>query len=81
MPRSKQLRGHLPADRHHFDIAVLRTSTSEGGIWIHDNIAPGVSMDVSGPFNHFELELELELEPAGQYLFVAVELESRRSRR
>ena len=28
-------------------------------------------MDVSGPFNHFELELELELEPAGQYLFVA----------
>jgi ferredoxin-NADP reductase/DMSO/TMAO reductase YedYZ heme-binding membrane subunit len=55
-----------PADRHHFDIAVLKTPTSEGGsIWIHDNIAPGVSMDVSGPFNHFELE------PAGQYLFIA----------
>jgi len=55
-----------PADRHHYDIAVLRTTDSEGGSeWIHDHVVPGTSLEVSGPLNHFELE------PAAGYLFIA----------
>jgi ferredoxin-NADP reductase/DMSO/TMAO reductase YedYZ heme-binding membrane subunit len=55
-----------PADRYHFDIAVLKTQTSEGrSSWIHDNVEPGMAIDVSGPLNHFELH------PSIQYLFIA----------
>ncbi|KFF59359.1 hypothetical protein JF66_11915 [Cryobacterium sp. MLB-32] len=55
-----------PADRHHYDIAVLRTIDSEGGSeWIHQNVVPGMTIQVSGPLNHFELE------PAAEYLFIA----------
>ncbi|TXN30013.1 2Fe-2S iron-sulfur cluster-binding protein [Lacisediminihabitans profunda] len=55
-----------PADRSHFDIAVLRTLDSQGGSsWIHANVRPGVQLEVTGPLNHFELE------PALSYLFVA----------
>ncbi|WP_394768739.1 2Fe-2S iron-sulfur cluster-binding protein [Lacisediminihabitans sp.] len=55
-----------PADRSHFDIAVLRTLDSQGGSsWIHANVRPGVQLEVAGPLNHFELE------PAFSYLFVA----------
>ncbi len=55
-----------PADRLHFDIAVLRTVESTGGSWwIHDNLRPGMTIEVSGPLNHFELE------PAFSYLFIA----------
>jgi ferredoxin-NADP reductase len=55
-----------PADRSHFDVAVLRTLDSQGGSsWIHANVRPGVQLDVTGPLNHFELE------PAFSYLFVA----------
>ena len=55
-----------PADRHHYDIAVLRTTDSEGGSdWIHEHLVAGVSIEVSGPLNHFELE------PAAAYLFIA----------
>jgi ferredoxin-NADP reductase len=55
-----------PADRSHFDIAVLRTLDSQGGSsWIHANARPGVPLEVTGPLNHFELE------PAFSYLFVA----------
>jgi ferredoxin-NADP reductase/DMSO/TMAO reductase YedYZ heme-binding membrane subunit len=55
-----------PAERDHFDIAVLRTRHSEGGSqWIHDELALGMALEVSGPLNHFELE------PASEYLFIA----------
>ncbi|MBB5643492.1 2Fe-2S iron-sulfur cluster-binding protein [Cryobacterium roopkundense] len=55
-----------PADRHHYDIAVLRTVDSEGGSeWIHQHLVPGMTIEVSGPLNHFELE------PAPEYLFIA----------
>lgn len=55
-----------PANRHHYDIAVLRTGGSAGGsAWIHENLVPGMSLSVSGPMNHFELE------PAADYLFIA----------
>jgi ferredoxin-NADP reductase/DMSO/TMAO reductase YedYZ heme-binding membrane subunit len=55
-----------PAERDHFDIAVLKTRHSEGGSeFIHANLTPGMTLEVSGPLNHFELE------PASEYLFVA----------
>ena len=55
-----------PAERTHFDIAVLKTQTSEGGSeWIHSSLTPGMTIEVSGPHNHFELE------PANEYLFIA----------
>lgn len=55
-----------PAERTHFDIAVLKTEKSEGGSeWIHANLSPGMTLEVSGPLNHFELE------PANDYLFIA----------
>ena len=55
-----------PAERTHFDIAVLKTTTSEGGSeWIHSSLTPGMTIEVSGPHNHFELE------PANEYLFIA----------
>jgi ferredoxin-NADP reductase/DMSO/TMAO reductase YedYZ heme-binding membrane subunit len=55
-----------PAERDHFDIAVLKTPQSLGGSeFIHANLAPGMTLEVSGPLNHFELE------PASDYLFVA----------
>lgn len=55
-----------PAERNHFDIAVLKTAQSQGGSeFIHTNLQPGMTLEVSGPLNHFELE------PASDYLFVA----------
>jgi ferredoxin-NADP reductase/DMSO/TMAO reductase YedYZ heme-binding membrane subunit len=55
-----------PAERTHFDIAVLKTAQSEGGSeWIHASLTPGMTLEVSGPLNHFELE------PANEYLFIA----------
>lgn len=55
-----------PADREHFDIAVLHTEQSEGGSqWIHTSLKPGVTLEVTGPRNHFELE------PSSEYLFIA----------
>jgi ferredoxin-NADP reductase len=55
-----------PAERTHFDIAVLKTEDSEGGSeWIHSSLTPGMTLEVTGPLNHFELE------PANEYLFIA----------
>lgn len=55
-----------PADREHLDIAVLHTEQSEGGSqWVHTSLKPGVTLEVTGPRNHFELE------PASEYLFIA----------
>lgn len=55
-----------PAERNHYDIAVLRTVDSAGGSeWIHANATPGMLLDVVGPLNHFALE------PAFDYLFIA----------
>lgn len=55
-----------PADRHHYDLAILRTNGSAGGsAWMHANVVPGTTIEVSGPLNNFELE------PARNYLFIA----------
>lgn len=55
-----------PADRTHFEIAVLNSPNSRGGsAWIHSNIRQGLVLTVSGPHNHFELEASTD------YLFVA----------
>jgi ferredoxin-NADP reductase len=55
-----------PADRTHYSVAVLNSPNSRGGSsWIHENLKSGMTIEVSGPHNHFELE------PATDYLFVA----------
>jgi ferredoxin-NADP reductase len=55
-----------PAERSHFDIAVLRTEHSEGGSsWIHESLRIGMTLQIDGPLNHFELEA------AAEYLFIA----------
>jgi len=54
------------ADQTNYTVAVLRASESRGGSeWIHTQLHVGMSVDVSGPHNHFELE------PASEYLFIA----------
>lgn len=55
-----------PADRTHFEIAVLNSPQSRGGsAWVHANVRQGLVLSVSGPHNHFELEASTD------YLFVA----------
>lgn len=55
-----------PGERHHYDLAVLRTEDSAGGSrWVHESVVPGTTIEVSGPLNHFELE------PSREYLFIA----------
>ena len=55
-----------PADRTHYSVAVLNSPNSRGGSsWIHENLKSGMTIEVSGPHNHFELEA------AQEYLFVA----------
>jgi ferredoxin-NADP reductase len=55
-----------PANRRHYEIAVLRTPESAGGSeWIHAGVVPGMTIEVSGPLNHFAIEA------AKDYLFVA----------
>ncbi len=55
-----------PAERGHYDIAVLRTRDSQGGSqWLHDNLRLGTTIVVDGPLSYFELE------HAADYLFVA----------
>jgi len=45
---------------------VLRTVDSAGGSeWIHAEIVPGMSIEVSGPLNHFVIDA------AREYLFIA----------
>jgi len=54
-----------PADRSHFHMAVLRTEFSEGGSsWIHDSLGIGMTLQIDGPLNHFELEA------ASEHLFI-----------
>jgi ferredoxin-NADP reductase len=54
-----------PATRG-YQIAVLQAAASRGGSsWIHEHAVVGTQLEVSGPLNHFELE------PSGEYLFVA----------
>jgi ferredoxin-NADP reductase/DMSO/TMAO reductase YedYZ heme-binding membrane subunit len=49
-----------------YTVAVLRAPESRGGSeWIHTELHVGMSMEISGPHNHFELE------PASEYLFIA----------
>ncbi|MFC5502933.1 2Fe-2S iron-sulfur cluster-binding protein [Lysinimonas soli] len=55
-----------PADRYHYDIAVLREPDSRGGSrWIHESLHPGMAVRVWQPRNHFPLIA------APEYLFVA----------
>lgn len=55
-----------PAERGHYDIAVLHTTDSTGGSeWIHSSVTTGMLLDVVGPLNHFELEAAFD------YLFIA----------
>lgn len=55
-----------PADRSRYRIAVHRSPHSRGGsAWLHTTAAPGTTLEVSGPDNHFVLE------PAREYLFLA----------
>lgn len=54
------------ADRSGYEIAVLDTHGPEGGsTWIHENVAAGTTLSVSGPRNHFPLV------PSRTYLFIA----------
>lgn len=49
-----------------YRIAVLREGDSRGGSrFVHDTLRPGDVVAIRGPRNHFELE------PAGEYLFIA----------
>ncbi len=55
-----------PADRKHFEIAVLRIDEpGSGSSWIHENVSSGTELRITDPRNHFELE------PAARYTFVA----------
>ncbi|MET7683545.1 PDR/VanB family oxidoreductase [Streptomyces sp. NPDC005423] len=55
-----------PADRASWRIAVLREPAGRGGsAHVHERLAPGDSVLVRGPRNHFRLE------PAPRYRFVA----------
>ena len=64
-PRQYSLCGD-PADRYHYDIAVLREPQSRGGsAWIHERLTPGTVLEVEEPANHFRLLA------APSYLFIA----------
>lgn len=55
-----------PAERSGYEIAVLRAPESRGGsAFVHEQLNEGSTIEVSGPYNHFELE------PAGEYIFIA----------
>ena len=55
-----------PLDSPRWTIAVLREVDGRGGsAWMHDSLTVGASLDVRGPWNHFELA------PATAYRFVA----------
>lgn len=55
-----------PIERNALQIAVQKAELSRGGSdWIHENIAVGSNIKVSGPHNNFELE------PSSSYYFVA----------
>jgi len=48
-----------PTERHRYQIAVLRTSTSRGGsMAIHDDLHVGDELTISAPRNHFPLAEE-----------------------
>ena len=53
-------------ERNSYTVAVQRAPESRGGSeWLHSELEVGMSLDVSGPHNHFEME------PAAEYLFIA----------
>ncbi|MGW5175361.1 PDR/VanB family oxidoreductase [Streptomyces sp. NPDC004082] len=53
-------------DPHTYRVAVLRQSGGRGGsAYVHDRLAPGDTVGVGGPRNHFPLV------PAERYLFIA----------
>lgn len=48
-----------PDDPTQYQVCVLRTEPSRGGsAWLHDRLAVGDRLSVSGPFNAFPLRLE-----------------------
>ena len=65
LKRQYSLCGELN-DHGSYTIAVLKAPNSRGGSeWIHTSLKAGMTLQVSGPHNHFELE------PAAEYLFIA----------
>jgi ferredoxin-NADP reductase len=65
LSRQYSLCGH-PADRDSYTVAVLREPAGRGGSqYVHDVLAVGDEVGVTGPRNHFELVR------ASGYLFVA----------
>ena len=55
-----------PADRHRYQVAVLREPASRGGSsYIADELEPGDTVSVGAPRNHFALV------PSPRYLFIA----------
>ena len=65
LKRQYSLCGDL-RDKDSYTISVLQAPQSRGGSqWIHQELEKGMSLEVSGPHNHFEIE------PAKDYLFIA----------
>ncbi|MBC3191788.1 oxidoreductase [Pseudonocardia sp. C8] len=55
-----------PADRHTYEVAVLREPDGRGGsAFVHDRLEAGATIRLRGPRNHFPLV------PAARYRFVA----------
>ncbi|GAA3527986.1 PDR/VanB family oxidoreductase [Amycolatopsis ultiminotia] len=55
-----------PADRSVWQVAVLREPAGRGGsAYVHEKLAPGATLRIRGPRNHFALV------PSPRYLFVA----------
>ncbi len=56
-----------PADSGDWRIAVLREQAGRGGsVWMHRNAAPGATLQVRGPRNHFRLD-----ENAADHILIA----------
>ena len=65
LKRQYSLCGDL-RDKDSYTIAVLQSPQSRGGSdWIHQELTQGMTLEISGPHNHFEIE------PAKDYLFIA----------
>ncbi len=65
LKRQYSLCGDL-RDKDSYTISVLQAPQSRGGSeWIHQELKQGMTVEVSGPHNHFEIE------PAKDYLFIA----------
>lgn len=56
-----------PADLRFYEIAVKRNDNGRGGsLWLHDEVAPGATLEVAAPANEFSLHGD-----ASHHLFIA----------